>query len=157
MKSLSINILLAATWCAASGTLSTGNFVIGFLVGYAILSAQPEIIQSRAYRNKVYYAVAFFLYFVKEVIVGALDVAGATLWPFRKLRPGIVAVPLDTRSVAEHTLLANAVTLTPGTMSIDLSPDGRILYVHVLDMESPEAVRKDIKEGLEARLMRLFD
>ena len=68
-----------------------------------------------------------------------------------------MAVPLDTRSVAEHTLLANAVTLTPGTMSIDLSPDGRILYVHVLDMESPETVRRDIKEGLEARLMRLFD
>ena len=92
-----------------------------------------------------------------EVVIGALDVAGAVLWPFRKLRPGIVAVPLDTRSAAEHTLLANVVTLTPGTMSIDLSADGKTLYVHVLDMESPEAVRKSIKDGLEARLIQLFD
>ena len=81
----------------------------------------------------------------------------AILWPFRTLRPGIVAVPLDTRSAVENTLLANIVTLTPGTMSIDLSPDGKTLYVHVLDMDSPDAVRKNIKEGLERRLIQLFD
>lgn len=157
MNSLLLNILLALTWCAASGAISTAHFTVGFLVGYAILSVQPEITRSGAYRKKVFYAVTFTAFFAKEVVVGALDVASAILWPFRKLRPGIVAVPLDTRSAVENTLLANVVTLTPGTMSIDLSPDGKTLYVHVLDMKSPDAVRRAIKEGLERRLIRLFD
>ncbi len=157
MTSFLLNVILALTWCAASGAVTLHNFVVGFLVGYAILSVQPEITRSRTYGKKMYHIVAFAVYFILEVIIGALDVAAAVLWPFRKLQPGIVAVPLDTRSAAEHTLLANIVTLTPGTMSIDLSADGKTLYVHVLNMESPEAVRKSIKNGLEARLIQLFN
>lgn len=157
MNSLLLNVLLALTWCAASGAITTFNFGVGFLLGYGILSVQTEITRSGTYRKKVFHFVVFVAYFAMEVILGALDVAWATLWPFRKLRPGIVAVPLDTRSAAEHTLLANVVTLTPGTMSIDLSPDGKTLYVHVIDMESPEAVCRAIKNGLEIRLIRLFD
>jgi len=157
MKSLLLNVLLALTWCAASGAVNTRNLILGFVIGYLILSVHPEITRSHTYRQKVYHFVSFVTYFLWEIIVGAVDVAMATLWPFRKLRPGIVAVPLDTRSAAEQTLLANAVTLTPGTMSIDLSPDGKTLYVHVFDAENPESVRRAIKDGLEARLIRLFD
>ena len=157
MKSLLLNVLLALTWCAASGAVTTPNLVVGFIVGYLILSVHPEITRSRTYRKKVFHFVAFVAYFAWEVVVGALDVALAVVWPFRELRPGIVAVPLDTRSAAEHTLLANAVTLTPGTMSIDLAADGKTLYVHVIDVNDPDEVRRAIKGGLEARLIRLFD
>jgi multicomponent Na+:H+ antiporter subunit E len=157
MKSLFLNVLLAITWCAASGAVTVQNLAVGFLAGYLILSLHPEIARSRTYRKKIFQLAGFLIYFLWEVIVGALDVAVATLWPFRKLRPGIVAVPLDTRSATELTLLANVVTLTPGTMSIDVSPDGRTLYVHVLNMKSPDAVRRAIKRGLETRLIRLFD
>jgi len=126
-------------------------------VGYLILSVHPEITRSRTYSRKVYHFLSFLSYFLWEVVVGAVDVALAVIWPLRKLTPGIVAVPLDTRSAAEHTLLANAVTLTPGTLSIDLSSDSKTLYVHVINMKDPESVRRSIKRGLEARLIKLFD
>ena len=157
MKSLLLNVLLALTWCAASGAVSPRNLLVGFVVGYLILSVHPEITRSRTYRKKVYHFISFVTYFLWEIAIGALDVALAVVWPFRKLEPGIVAVPLDTRSATEQTLLANAVTLTPGTMSIDLDPEGRTLYVHVIDAKDPETVRRNIKQGLEARLIQLFD
>jgi len=157
MTSLLLNVLLALTWCAASGDISVRDFVLGFVVGYAILSVHPEITRSRTYRKKIYFGVVFVAYFLMELVLGAIDVAFATLWPFRTLRPGIVAVPLDTRSATENTLLANAVTLTPGTFSIDISADGRTLYVHVMDMDNPESVVKFIKNGMERHLINLFE
>ena len=157
MKPLLFNVILSLTWCAASGAVTSTNLLVGFVVGYLILSVHPEITQSRNYRNKVYYFLAFVFYFLMEVVLGAIDVAFAVIWPFRKLKPGIIAVPLDTRSAIEHTLLANAVTLTPGTMSIDLSEDNKTLYVHVIHVEDPEKIRRSIKRGLEAYLIKLFE
>ena len=156
MKTLFLNLALALTWCAASGAVTAQHFVVGFLVGFAILSVQTDISRGGKYRRKVLYVVGFALYFFAEVVLGALDVAAATVWPYRRIRPGIVAVPLDVRTTIQQTLLANAVTLTPGTMSIELSPDGRTLYVHVMDMDDPDSVRRKIKNGLEAHILRVF-
>ena len=156
MKALFLNLLLALTWCAASGSVSTQNFVLGFVVGFAILSVQTEISRGGKYRKKVWHVLVFALYFLREVFVGAIDVALAVIWPFRPIRPGIVALPLAARTTIQQTLLANAMTLTPGTMSVELSPDGKILYVHVMDMESADEVRRKFKNGLEAHLLRML-
>ena len=156
MKSLFLNLLLALTWCAASGAVSTQNFALGFFVGFAILSLQTEISRSGKYRKKVWHILVFALYFLREVFVGAIDVAWAVIWPYRTIRPGIVALPLSARTKIEQTLLANAMTLTPGSMSIELSSDGRTLYVHVMDMESADEVRRKFKNGLEAHLLRML-
>ncbi len=156
MKALFLNLLLALTWCAASGSVSTQNFVLGFVVGFAILSVQTEISRGGKYRKKVWHVIVFALYFLREVFVGAIDVALAVIWPFRPIRPGIVALPLAARTTIQQTLLANAMTLTPGTMSVELSPDGKILYVHVMDMESADEVRRKFKNGLEAHLLRML-
>jgi multicomponent Na+:H+ antiporter subunit E len=156
MKALFLNLLLALTWCAASGAVSTQNFVLGFIVGFAILSVQTEISRGGKYRKKVWHVIVFALYFLREVFVGAIDVALAVIWPFRPIRPGIVALPLAARTTIQQTLLANAMTLTPGTMSVELSPDGKTLYVHVMDMESADEVRRKFKNGLEAHLLRML-
>lgn len=156
MKTLFLNLVLALTWCAASGAVTAQHFVVGFLLGFAILSVQTDISRGGKYRRKVFYVVAFVLYFLAEIVLGALDVAAATLWPYRRIRPGIVAVPLDVRTTIQQTLLANAVTLTPGTMSVELAPDGQTLFVHVMDMEDADSVRQKIKRGLEAHILRVF-
>ncbi|MBL7647636.1 MAG: Na+/H+ antiporter subunit E [Candidatus Hydrogenedentes bacterium] len=156
MKALFLNLLLALTWCAASGAVNTQNFALGFLVGFTILSVQTEISRGGKYRKKVWYVFVFALYFLREVLVGALQVAWAVIWPFRAIRPGIVALPLSARTTIQQTLLANAMTLTPGTMSVELSADGKTLYVHVMDMENADEVRRKFKSGLEAHLLRML-
>jgi multicomponent Na+:H+ antiporter subunit E len=77
--------------------------------------------------------------------------------PWYPLRPGIVAIPLDARTDAEITLLANLITLTPGTLSIDVSADRKVLYIHVVELgEQPDQVRHKIKERLERRLLEVM-
>ena len=73
------------------------------------------------------------------------------------LRPGIIRIPLDAKTDNEISILANMLTLTPGTTSIDISDDRTALYLHVmyLDKEGPEATRDRIKHEVEARLLRV--
>jgi len=72
------------------------------------------------------------------------------------MRPGILAVPLDAQSDAEITLLANLLTLTPGTLSLDVSPDRRFLYVHIMYITDADATRRRIKDGFERRVLEVL-
>ena len=72
--------------------------------------------------------------------------------------PGVIAVPLDAKTDAEITLLANLITLTPGSVSLDLSPDRSVLYVHVMyiDNGDVEEARRRIKDDLERRVLEVL-
>jgi multicomponent Na+:H+ antiporter subunit E len=96
------------------------------------------------------------LLFLRELLLSAYAVIRATLAPRLEVRPGIVAVPLRLRSAAGVTLLADMVTLTPGTTALHVSRDRRILYVHAMDAADPDAVRRSIAERLEAPTMRVL-
>jgi multicomponent Na+:H+ antiporter subunit E len=86
------------------------------------------------------------------------DSLRAPFAPASYLCPGVVAIPLDARTDAEITLLANLITLTPGSVSLDLSEDRRVLYVHAMyiDGGDVEAYRRSVKEGLERRVLELL-
>ncbi|MFL1463986.1 Na+/H+ antiporter subunit E [Roseococcus sp. DSY-14] len=96
------------------------------------------------------------LLFLRELLLSAWTVIRATLSPRLEVRPGIVAVPLRLRSAAGITLLADMVTLTPGTTALHVSDDRRTLYVHAMDAADPDAVRRSIAERLEAPTMRVL-
>ena len=76
--------------------------------------------------------------------------------PNSKLRPAWVVVPLELRQPEAITILAGTITLTPGTVSADLSDAGHSLLVHALDTEDPDAVRDEIKHRYERRLLEIF-
>ncbi len=90
--------------------------------------------------------------FVIELVKASVDVAIAVLSDKQKLRPAIVAVPLDLRTDMGIATLANLVSLTPGTTSMHISDDRKTLYVHVLDRESDEQVVRGIKQTFETRV-----
>ena len=91
------------------------------------------------------------LTFVVELAKSTAATIRAVLGPTERLRPAILAVPLDVRSPGGTVLFADMVTLTPGTTSLDVSADGRTLYVHVLDAPDREAAIAGMKSTLEAR------
>lgn len=94
--------------------------------------------------------------FVKELIFSALRVAWLVVQPQLKLRPAIIAYPLTVTSDAQITLLANMITLTPGTLSVDVSDDRKTLYIHAIDMASKEALIGNIAGGFETRILAVL-
>ncbi len=151
-----LNILLALAWVALTGDFSPINFVIGFLLGYAALWMTQRVTGQTSYFRKIRTVINFAFFFVWEVIKANLRVAYDVLSPRQQITPGIISIPLDAKTDAEITFLANLITLTPGTLSLDVSEDRKVLYIHAMYVEDVEQFRREIKDGLERRLLDML-
>ena len=102
--------------------------------------------------------LGFAGYFSGQLLMANWQVVADLLTPGSRLQPGIVALPLRCRTAGEVTLLSNLITLTPGSVSLDLSEDRRVLYVHAMyiDGGDVEAYRRSVKDGLERRVLELL-
>jgi multicomponent Na+:H+ antiporter subunit E len=145
--------VLALVWGLLNGVLSLATFLGGLLVGTAIVVLlQPFFSWHPSARRLARKTPAFLRYaarFLYELVKANLQVAYLALHPRMPIRPGIIAYRTRHRSPLGITLLANSITLTPGTLTMDVSPDGQILYIHTLDVSHPETVRAAIGRGLE--------
>ncbi|HBA84441.1 MAG TPA: Na+/H+ antiporter subunit E [Verrucomicrobia bacterium] len=150
------NLLLAMVWAALTGVFSLRNMATGFVIAYLVLYAASPVMKPTLYFQRLRRLPVFALYFAWLVIVANVKVARTVLSPGMKLQPGIIAVPLSVEKDSLVVLLANLVTLTPGTLSMEISRDRRTLYVHALDASDPDAVRRDIKITLEQKIQELL-
>jgi len=100
--------------------------------------------------------IFFVLYFVKELVKANLEVAWEVMTPKLNMTPGIVKVPLTVQSDVGITLLANLITLTPGTLSLDVSNDKKVLYVHAMYIKDKEEFIAGIKNGFEKRILEIL-
>ncbi len=149
-------ILLALAWAAVTGSFTVPNLVFGLVLGSLTLYLVRE--QRGPFRSAVRAGkvLSLALLFVKELILSAWRVARLVVSPRMELHPGIFAYPLKVDRDFEITLLANLITLTPGTLSVDVSDDKRLLYVHAIDCSDPEAAIKDIETGFERKILEAF-
>jgi multicomponent Na+:H+ antiporter subunit E len=150
------NLLLALAWGAMTGSFTLTNLLFGFALGYLILLATNRILGPSRYHGKLVRVLAFIGFYIVEVIKANLRVAYDVVTPTFHTRPGIIAVPLDAKTDLEITLLANLVTMTPGTLSIDVSADRKVLYVHAMFVDDPDVVRDELKRGLERRVLEIL-
>lgn len=152
------NILLALAWAALTGHFTPGNLLVGFALGYLVLLFAQRVIGAQSYFRKVPLVTEFTLFYLRELCLANLRVAYDVMTPRYYMRPGVIAIPLEARTDAEIALLANLITLTPGTLSLDVSADKRVLYIHAMyiDGHDIEALRQKIKEGLERRVLEVL-
>lgn len=152
------NLLLAIAWAILIGSFSLPNLIVGFLLSYSILwlLASRGIITYSNYIDRFKKSIEFIWFFLVELTVANFRMAIDVLRPHYHISPGIIAVPLDAKTDGEITLLANLVTLTPGSLSLDISADRKILFVHTMYAGDVEYVRKSIKEGFETRVVELL-
>lgn len=155
MKLFILNILLAIAWRAATPQAGLASLLVGFVVGYFLLWWMRPLFGETAYFRKLPLTLRFASFYVREMILSNLRVAYDVLTPAVNRRPGILAIPLAARTDFEIALLANLVTLTPGTLSLDVSTDRKTLYVHAMFIDDVERVRREIKDGLERRVLEL--
>lgn len=153
MNLFQLNLLLAAGWCALFGTFDLGHLLQGFLLAFAVLSIASPLYGRTAYFRRVLLVTRLGAYFLYELVVSSVQVAWDVLTPTPRSRPAIVAVPLDLVDPAQITVLAILISLTPGSLSLDVSPDRKTLYVHQMFVNDPDEARSRIKTGFE-RLVR---
>jgi multicomponent Na+:H+ antiporter subunit E len=158
MNGLLWNILLALVWIGMTGEFTPVNFVIGFGLGMLILFFARRVIGTPHYLAKMVQVLELFVFVLWELILANLRVAYDVLTPGYGMRPGVVAIPLDARTDVEITLLANLITLTPGTLSLDVSSDRRVLYIHIMYIDNDDIaeVRRKIKTGFERRVLEVL-
>ena len=150
------HILLALTWAALTGIFTWNNVLIGFIVGYPVLFIAQRSMGSTTYFHKLGYVLRFALFYVWELILANLRVAYDVMAPTYRMRPGVVAIPLDAKTDVEITMLANLITLTPGSVSLDVSSDRRFLYLHAMYIDDVEEFRESVKNTIERRVLEVL-
>lgn len=152
-----MTLTLIALWM-----LLVNEFKIGSLVMAAILGVVLPLLTAAWWpdRPPMRHPVRLFLYALLvlwDVVVANVQVAYIILFmrPDR-IRSAWITIPLDLRAPEAITLLAGTITMTPGTVTADMSSCGRALLVHCLHAPDPDAARDAIKSRYESRLMRIF-
>ncbi len=149
-----VNIILAVAWVVITVNYSLLNVVFGFVLGTASLYVvRSQFEGTESYFRRAGRIMRFVLVFLYELLMSGVKVAIAVCQPASSWKPGIIAIPLSTRDPIEIMILANAVTLTPGTLSVDVSADQSILYVHAIDASDPDDLRIGTKRTFERKIM----
>lgn len=150
------NLSLMLVWVAVTGDVSLSNLFIGFVLGYLILVfAQTADERFRAYVRRLPKLFKFGLSFLKAMVLSNLRVAYDVVTPTHLMRPAIIRMPLDAETPGEITLLANLISLTPGTLSLDVSAAGDALFIHVMYLDDEAETLAELK-AFEARLLDLM-
>lgn len=146
------NVFLMVVWILLTMKISFINSVFGFLFGYLVLYLVYGY-KHKAYFTRIPKVLDFLATFIWQIIVGSVKIAWDIATPHHYMKPAIVALPLTAESDIEIMLLANIITFTPGTMSMDVSSDRKILYVYSVYTDSEEEVITSIKNTLEKKLL----
>lgn len=148
----------AVTFVFLINEFTLGAVLLGAILGLVIGRLTDRFWPGRPRLKKPLAIVAYFGVVAKDIFVSNIEVARLVL--FRRgseLRSQFITIPLDLRSPEAIAALAGTITLTPGTVSADVSADGRALLVHCLNVDDPDAVVADIKTRYERRLMEIFE
>lgn len=148
---LMVNIGLAVLWHVFLSAWGAIDYLIGLVIGALALS-----VYEREYGRRIVALFSFVSYVFVQIIISNINVARVVLQRNPKIYPAIIGVPLTADSNVEVIILATVLTLTPGTVSVDLHEDEhgqRTLYVHDFVMQNPEAFRHNIKNSFERRLL----
>ena len=158
MSLVLLTIVLALGWVVATGSFTLPNLLLGALVSAAGLFVVRRYVSRPHVLPRVLRIVSLGLLFIGELVLSALRVARLVIRPDLNahIRPAIIAFPLSLTRDAEITLLANLITLTPGTLSVDVSEDRRFLYIHAIHVTDREAFIRDIATGFEAKVAGAF-
>jgi multicomponent Na+:H+ antiporter subunit E len=156
VKHFLMNLLLSFIWVALTGSLYFVNFFFGFLIGFLVLWMMNRNEDDHRYFTRVPETIAFVAYFAYEMIVANLQVAYDVITPNYFFKPGIVRYPLQASTDIEINLLSTVISLTPGTLILDISEDKKWLYIHVMYLDDKERFIKRVKNGFEKKLLSIL-
>lgn len=145
---------LTAVWIALWGDLSVANIASGLLVAAILLTAFP-MRSGATVRVRPLRLAALVAHFLLDLVRASIEVTWQVVRPHPRLQPGVITAPIPPLPPALAVLVADAISLTPGTLTVELRVNAHLLRVHVLDTDEADAIRRDI-DGLVERARSAF-
>ena len=148
---------LMLVWVLLLNDFGTGMLLFGFLLGSIVPLVTSRFWPNRPHLRRPWLLPEYAAVVIKDIVLANIQVARIVLFKNnRDLRPAFMAIPLAIETPEAITILAWTITLTPGTLSADLSADGKVLLIHGLDVPDVPGTIADIKSRYEARLREIF-
>lgn len=152
---LLINFLIAFIWMFLSNSFDGVSFIVGYIIGLAILYFLRRFLPGRFYMKNVAAFIKLLLIFIRELILSNVTVIKQILKPNLDIKPGIFALPTILEKDWQITALACLITLTPGTLSLVVSDDRKLLYIHAMDIPDTDKAIADIKNSFEKAILEV--
>ncbi|MFS0863704.1 Na+/H+ antiporter subunit E [Fredinandcohnia sp. 179-A 10B2 NHS] len=152
---LLLNIFIAITWMFLGNSYDFGSFFGGYLIGLLLIFVLRRYFPTRFYLWNVFALVKLLLIFIRELILSNYEIFKVIIKPKLDITPGIFALPTELEKDWEIMTLANLITLTPGTLVVDISDDRKLLYVHAMDLKDVDDAIHSIKNTFEKAIMEV--
>lgn len=152
-----LSALLVIIWLLLVNSLAPGQLLLGTLLAILIPLFTNAFWTDRPQQVRLWRLARFGLRVILDIVVANVQVAILILGPTRNLQPAFIHYPLELRSEFAITLLANTISLTPGTVTANVDADAKGLLIHALDVDDQEAMLSHIRERYEKPLKEIFE
>ena len=144
-----LNFFIAVIWMFMSSSVNATTFVVGYLIGFILIVMMRRFFKERLYIVRLWAAFKLTLIFFRELTLSNISVLLLVIRPKLNIQPMIFALPTDLEQDWEITLLSSLITLTPGTIVLNVSDDQRTLYIHAIDVNDVDEAIDSIKNSFE--------
>lgn len=150
------SMMLFVVWLLLNNSISAGQIVLAAFFAITIPWLVKDMRDEHPKIRRPFLAICYVLMVMKDIVVANVEVALLIIGPIKKLQPGFVAIPINLSSDLGITILASTVSLTPGTVSAEISKDKTWLYIHSLHLDDEQALIAEIKTRYEAPIKEIF-
>ncbi|MAY74297.1 MAG: Na+/H+ antiporter subunit E [Phycisphaerae bacterium] len=154
---LAANIIIAVVWTLVLGPFTPGNLLVGFILGFVLIwLAGGEVARRSGYVRRTRAAIALIIFTLVELVKANVRVAYYTISSISKRTPAVLTVPIEPDLTdTEITLLSNLITMTPGTLTMDVADDRSCIFVHFMHVDDAESEIEAIKTGFERKILEV--
>jgi multicomponent Na+:H+ antiporter subunit E len=152
---IGIHFVIALIWMLLHSPFTLTHLFVGWLFGIVIVYAMTKLRSQHFYLLKLWYVIVLVLSFFGEMFKSSFILARHVFTPWQKMRSGVIAYETKLRSPGQVVLLANMITIIPGSCVLEISPDNRIFYIHVFDFADEEEFRQEVRVALENRIRKV--
>ena len=157
LPSLPLSVAVFVLWLLLVADLSQGQLAMGLLLAISLPLMAGALNPQRAQIRRLGAITRLVGVVLVDIVLSNVEVARRILGPERVLKPGFIWIPLELTSIHGITALASIITLTPGTVSAELTEDQRYLLVHCFNLQDRQDAIETIKSRYEAPLKEIFE
>ncbi|MBU5351290.1 Na+/H+ antiporter subunit E [Paenibacillus silvae] len=150
-----LNLIIAFVWMFLNNSWNGIGFLIGYMLGLLLIGSMRRFFPQRFYIVRVWAIFKLIILLFKELVRASIGVIREIIKPRLDIRPGIFTYRTQLSSDWEVTLLCLLISLTPGSLPLEISGNQRKLFIHALDIKDEEQMRNDIQNTFEKAIMEV--